>query len=66
MPRCTTPADDALGELLDDELRRVPAAVVPQVEDHSLAGHLEPQVAVQLGPAGAHHVGHVEVAEPAV
>ena len=41
----------------------MPAGVVAQVEDEAVAGHLEAQVAVQLGPARAHHVGHVQVAE---
>ena len=44
----------------------MPATVVAQVEDQPIAGHLDAQIAVQLCPPGAHHVGHVEVAEPAV
>ena len=29
----------------------------------AIAFHLDAEVAVQLSPAGTHHVGHVEVAE---
>ncbi|OFA59558.1 hypothetical protein BEN35_02095 [Streptomyces fradiae] len=59
------PADDAAGQLLHDELRGVPAAVLPDVHDQPVPRHLHPQVAVELRPAGAHHVRHVEIAEPA-
>ncbi|CAM5668359.1 hypothetical protein SVIOM74S_08146 [Streptomyces violarus] len=43
----------------------MPAAVLADVDDQALPGHLDAQVAVELGPSGAHHVGHVQVAEPA-
>ena len=43
----------------------VAAAVPPDVHDQALAGHLDAQVAVELRPAGADHVGDVQVAEPA-
>ena len=38
--------------------------VAAHVEDQPVAGGLPAQVTVQLRPAGGHHVGHVQVAEP--
>ena len=56
---------DRAGELLQHQLRGVPAAVVPDVDDQALAGDLEDEVAVQLGPAVGDHVRDVQVADPA-
>src|SRR5674536_306342 len=57
------PADDLPAQPLDDELRRVAAAVVAHVRDEPLVGHREVEAAVELSPTGSHHVGHVQVAE---
>ena len=59
------PAQDRAGQLLDDQLADVAARVAPYVHDQRGPRHLHPQVAVELGPAGAAHVGDVQIAAPA-
>ena len=44
----------------------MPAPVAAHVDDQRLAAHLGAQVTVQVRPALPHHVGHVQVADPAV
>jgi hypothetical protein len=65
-PAAQVPADDPAGQLLDDQLRGVPAAVAADVHDQRLADHLAAQVAVEVGPALADHVRDVQVAGPAL
>src|SRR5690606_3431119 len=60
------PAEDGAGQFLDDEFADVAAGVAAHVHDEGGPGHLHAQVAVELGPAGAAHVGDVQVAAPAV
>ena len=62
-PRGDIPADDAAGQLLHDELRGVAAGVAADVDDERVAQHLAAQVAVEVRPALADHVGHVQVAD---
>ena len=60
------PPDHPPRQLLDHQLRGVPAAVAPDVEDQAVAGGLPAQVAVQLRPPARHHVRDVQVAQPAL
>ncbi len=62
---CQVPAEDRAGERLHDEFADVAARVAAHVDDQRGARDLQAQVAVELGPARAAHVGDVEVAAPA-
>ena len=63
-----TPARPVVGDaparhLFEQQLRDMAAAVVAQVNDEAVAVALGAEVAVELGVAGRHHVGQVEVAD---
>ena len=59
------PPGELPGELLHHQLRGVPATIAAHVQQHRVGGDLGVQVPVQLRPAQAHHVRHVQVAHPA-
>ena len=44
----------------------MPAPVAADVHDQPVEPHFRPQVPVEVRPALAHHVGHVQVTDPAV
>src|SRR5205814_9264896 len=64
-PAADVVADAAPGQLLQDELADVAAAVEADVDDERLVLHLGQVRAVELGVAPGPHVGHVDVADPA-
>ncbi len=59
-------ADALARDLLEQQLRHVAAAVVAHVDDQRVAVAFGDEVAVELGEAGGHHVGQMEVADAAV
>src|ERR1035441_4421834 len=44
----------------------MPPTVVAHIDDEPLSRDLDAQVAMQLRPAAAHHVGDVQVTDPSV
>ena len=64
-PAQQVPGDALAGDLLQQQLRDMAAAVVADIDDEPVAIALGGEVAVKLGEARAHHVGQMEVAHAA-